>query len=771
MTLDPGSFPKVLTLYLELSQYPILAARIRERMLQELFRRGVIESQSFEAEVNEKAVQSQEREGLLDPYREEQPDVWRTRVEIVRDHLIDFYFAYNLPHELFEELVRQTLAERVPSQDVVLTFHPELAPWDMLFAQGEAYEALPTQQRKPVEHHLKEIKVVLIKTMISDHLRYVGIAKDWFDIAALQSIRARRLGRGKIGGKAGGLMLAECILRKTADPELGETFVVPRSWFLGADVFYQFAQHNNLLGFANHKYKSEAEIRSEYETIRARFRGGRLPEDVADGLREILERVGPAPLIVRSSSLLEDSFGTSFAGKYESHFCPNQGDRRENLRELVRAISLTYASVYSPDALVYRRRMGLLDYDERMAVLIQEVQGREHHGAYLPDAAGVAFSRNAYRWSPRIDRRAGFVRLVWGLGTRAVDPSGGDYPRLVALSHPELRPESGADEILRYSQHLVDLIDLAGKRFTTRRMEEVLTPEHPALRWIAQRHQDGHLQDFVSRPIGMDHADMVITFEGLLGKTEFPQRMRRLLALLEAAYGQPVDTEFALVLEPAGDASGRPRVFLLQCRPQSRLEAEAVRLPRDVPRDKVLFVSRRMVPDGKLSGIRYVVYIPDQAYAGLAHKSQAAQLIGRINDRLAGESFVLIGPGRWGSSNPDLGIPVSYAQIYNAKALVETTGGGQAPEPSYGTHFFQDLIEANIYPLAVARDDPGAEFRYDFFEGCPSILGELLPEFADWSEVVRVIDVPRATGAYLELVMDGDEGAAMAYLGPETSTA
>jgi hypothetical protein len=763
MTLDPGAFPKVLTLYLEISQYPILADRIRERMRLELFRRGVIEPQAFDDEVRQKAIQSQAREGLHDPYVEEKPDVWQARTAIVRDHLTDFYFAYNLPHELFEEVVRQTLAERVPSQDVVLTFHPELAPWDMLFAQGEAYEALPPGERARVEHHLLEIKVVLIKTMISDHLRYVGIAKDWFDIAGLQDIRARRFGRGKIGGKAGGLMLAESILRKTADPELHEAFVVPRSWFLGADVFYQFTQYNNLLGFANHKYRSEAEIRGDYGMIRERYRGGRLPEDVVDGLRGILEQVGKAPLIVRSSSLLEDSFGASFAGKYESHFLPNQGSARDNLRDLVTAVALTYASVYSPDALTYRRRMGLLDYDERMAILIQEVQGRRHGGLYLPDAAGVGFSRNAYRWSPSIDRRAGFVRLVWGLGTRAVDTSAGDYPRLVALSHPDLRPEAGTDEILRYSQHQVDLIDLERREFTTRPVEAALASDHPALRWIAQRHIDGSLQDWVSRPVGGDSRQMVITFHGLLGKTNFARRMRRLLQVLEAAYGEPVDTEFAMVLEQA-DGAARPRIFLLQCRPQSRLEAENVRLPRDVPRERVLFMSRRMVPDGRVSDIRYVVYVPERAYAALPRKSMAAQVIGKLNGRLAGERFLLIGPGRWGSANPDLGIPVSYAQIYNARALVETTGGEHAPEPSYGTHFFQDLLEAQIYPLAVARDDPGGEFQREFFEGSASILGELLPEEAEWAEIVRVIDVPRATGSTIELVMDGDEGAAMAYL-------
>ena len=138
--------------------------------------------------------------------------------------------------------------------------------------------------------------------------------------------------------------------------------------------------------------------------------------------------MGQQPLIVRSSSLLEDNFGTSFAGKYESHFCPNQGTPEENLRDLTQAIARIYASILNPDALLYRRAKGLQDYDERMAILIQVVQGERFGRYYLPHAAGVAFSRNLYRWSPQIRREDGFVRLVWGLGTRAVDRVGNDYP-------------------------------------------------------------------------------------------------------------------------------------------------------------------------------------------------------------------------------------------------------------------------------------------------------------------------------------------------------
>ncbi|MCK5645697.1 MAG: hypothetical protein KAH97_02895, partial [Anaerolineales bacterium] len=519
MVLDPSQFPKVLTVYLELSNYPTLAPLIRERMRREMFKRKVISPKAFESEVQEKAVQSQRREGVVDPLAEEAPDVWANRLAIIRDNLTDFYFAYNLPHDLFEDLLREVLAKRMPSQDVVLTFHPELAPWDMLFAQGEAFEALSHEELRPVEHHLKEIKVVLIKAMISDHLEYVGIAKDWFDISDLQSIRASRLGRGKIGGKAAGVMLAETILRKSNRPDISGSIQIPLSWFLGANVFYRFTQMNELLAFSNQKYRSEQEVREEYPEICEFFRKGTFPDEIVAGLQSILDAIGDLPLIVRSSSLLEDSFGTSFAGKYDSYFCPNQGSPQQNLEQLLYAITSVYASVYSPDVILYRRRMGLLDYDERMAILIQEVKGRRRDKYFFPDSAGVGFSQNHFRWDPRIDRDAGFLRLVWGLGTRAVDRLSADYPRLVALSHPDFRSEVDPARIRRYSQHFVDLIDLEANSLSTLPLGDVVKRNTPFLRYLAQQFTDGYFSDYVSIPLDFESKEVVLTFDGLMRRT------------------------------------------------------------------------------------------------------------------------------------------------------------------------------------------------------------------------------------------------------------
>ncbi len=770
MSFDPTEFPKVLTLYLALSQYPILAPQIRERMRKELFQRGVIRPEAFEIEVVEKAQQSQRREGLSEPANQESAEMWQRRTGIVRDNLTDFYFAYNLPYERFEEILKETLSQRLAPQDIFLTIHPELAPWDMLFAQGEAYEALPQDELTPVEHHLTEIKVVLIKAMLSDHLPYLGIAKDWFDIKDLKKILNNRIGRGKIGGKAAGIMLAENILRKSGKDVLLSDLRFPRSWFLGADVFYQFTQINILFEFANQKYKDEAQVRMEHPEIQRQFQRGNFPEEIITGLRELLKEVGSLPIIVRSSSLLEDSFGTSFAGKYESYFCPNQSTLEENLDSLLIAIKKVYASVYSPDVLLYRRSVGLTDYDERMAILIQEAKGRKHGETYYPDAAGVAFSRNQFRWSPQISRSAGFLRLVYGYGTRAVEHVGDDYPRLVALSHPELRPESSPREVHRYSQSLMDLIDLRRNAFTSRPVADVLTRDTPHLRWIAQLYDQDDLQDLVSMPLKWQPQNIVLSFDGLLRRTTFPDQMRRILDTLENAYKGPVDTEFVLMLEDSANLVPDPVIYLVQCRPQSHLTSESQTIPRDIQPEHRLFLSTRMVPDGRVSDIRYAVYVSPEALLkaeSQGEKMALARLIGRINHQLRGENFILIGPGRWGSNNPDIGIPVTYADIYRARALIELATDARAPEPSYGTHFFQDLLEAQIFPLAISLKNQQDMFNRDFFEKASNALPDLLPEDQAWETVVRIIDIPAAAGGkMIELVMDGDESQALAYLKP-----
>ncbi len=776
MTLPQNATDPLWRIYITLARYPILRTRMRARMRQELFRRGIITPKEFEARVREEAIRSQYAEGLQDPVSEEPAEVWETRLDRVRSHLTDFYFAYNLPLELFEQIVREVLSERQPTaEEIEVSFNPELAPQNLLFEQAYQIQKMPPEERVRHQARLHEIQVVLIRTLISDQLTYVSLAREWLSIEDLDEIRKRKIGPGKIGGKAAGMFLAYRILQRRAPEELRPFIRIPESYYLGADVMYAFMVHNDLMKWADQKYKTEEEIRNDFPKLREEYLRGTFPQDIMERFRELLMTLGNQPIIVRSSSLLEDNFGTSFAGKYESHFLPNQGSLEENLSAFTRAIASIYASALGPDPLLYRRAKGLLDYDERIAILIQTVVGERHDRFYYPEAAGVAFSRNHFRWSPKIRAEDGFVRLVHGLGTRAVDRVGNDYPRLVALSHPTLRPETSVQAIRRYSQHEVDLLDLEDNLFRTLPLTEMVDRRHPAVRYIFSLDEDGYLSSVHMAFVPQSKVNrLVVTFDGWLERTPFARHMRTILRLLEEAYHTPVDLEFAARLVNPDPSSPQVEIAILQCRPQSTLEEVPAQIPAHLePRDVVLS-THQIVPHGKVEGVRYVLFVTPEGYYGRTgepgRRRHLIRTIGRLNARLAGTPFICVGPGRWGSSNPELGVQVGYADIYNARALVELSGsavGPAAPEPSFGTHFFQDLMEAHIYPLAVDLDDPRSTFNRAFFYETPNRLADLLGEAPpDWlADTLRVVAVEDFRPAHtLTLIMNANAQRAVAFV-------
>ncbi len=653
-------------------------------------------------------------------------------------------------------------------------FDPELIPEGRLLEHALSIENIPHEERGALEHHLTELKVVLIRRLISDQLAYINIAKKWFKVKDLAEIYRRKIGLGRIGGKAAGMLLAANILKEVGDDELRASFYVPESFFLGSDVMYIFMAMNGLMYWNDQKYKPEEQIWEEYPQIKRDFEAGSFPPEILIELRDLLASIGDKPLIVRSSSQLEDNFGTAFAGKYDSHFCPNQGTPEENLKALTLGIVRTFASTLKPEALLYRRSKGLQDYDERMAILIQTVQGEKYGRYYLPHGAGVAFSHNLYRWSPQIRREDGFARLVWGLGTRAVERVGNDYPRPVALSHPTLQPDDSPEAIRHYSQQYVDLIDLQENALKSLPVLEVLRPNYPVLRYIAQLEREDYLTTPRSRVMEDEVHWLVITFDELLRRTPFAATLSRMLRLLEEHYHSSVDMEFTVqILDPFTQPPA-VQISLLQCRPQSLMkETQVGKLPSTLSNEDIIFSTRFMVPRGQVANIRHVLFVPPEAYYALdadQARKNSGGVIGRLNSALPDKSFICVGPGRWGSLNTDLGVYVCYSDICNTAALVEVSGKGigMAPEPSLGTHFFQDLMEAQIYPLAVNLDEPNAIFKRTFFYETPNRMAERIKCDESYSRVIRLIDVadyrPRH---HMELMMDDEAGLAVAYLIPD----
>lgn len=607
------------------------------------------------------------------------------------------------------------------------------------------------------------LRIGLLRRLMKDQLEFLNASRDLVRVSDFAPVSERIVqapqSHGHLGGKSAGLFVAQQVLRRApGEYEHLRRVRVPRTWYISSDVLLDFIHHNDLEDVYKRKYQEIDEVRREYPGVVAVFKRSRFPPVISQGLAAALDDLGEKPLIVRSSSLLEDRTGTSFSGKYKSLFLANQGSKRERLDALEDAIAEVYASVFGPDPIQYRSERDLLAFHEEMGVMIQEVVGCRAGRYYLPVYGGVAFSHNEFRWSPRISRSDGLVRLVPGLGTRAVDRLTDDYPTLLAPGQPGLRVNASPDEIIRYSPRMVDVIDLEAGTFETIPVETLLREagnKLPMIKRLVSR-IDG---DMVRPPSGLsldfERDDYVVTFHGLVGDTPFVGRLHDMLELLENRLGYPVDIEFA---------SDGTDLYLLQCRAQSRgAESAPAPIPRDLPREKVLFTANRHITNGQLADITHVVYVDPDAYGELGDSAEMREIgraVGRLNKLLPKRQFVLIGPGRWGSRGDiRLGVPVTYADISNTAMLVEVARrrGNYVPDLSFGTHFFQDMVEAGIRYLPLYPDEPGAVFSDRFFQRGTNLLPELLPDSAHLADVVHVIDVPQRTGGQVLKVLMNEE--------------
>ncbi len=746
---------------------PHLAERIHRELLMELHRRGLATID----EIHDQArVRSGERvaEAQYDPNQPERPR-WdareRAHVETITREYVSKHFSLADIDDLVNlTLKREEVSNLETSANRGNVSFRELA--DMI----HRFCKLPLGETRLAPAEVMGTRVALTRHLVSDQLEFIGIAKNHLQIRDFEHITQRMVGSdtgiGRIGGKAGGMMLAHRILASAEnDPNVFLPLAIPESWYLRSDVVEDFIRLNRLDEYQSQKYKPIDEVAREYPLIKGVFRNGEFALKVVHELRRILGHIGNHPLIVRSSSLLEDRLGTAFCGKYASVFVANQGpDLEHRLRILLGAIAEVYASIMAPDPILYRREHNLIDYVEEMAVLIQKVVGFKFGDYFLPAFAGVGFSRNEYRWSPRIKREDGLLRMVMGLGTRAVDRSGADYPRMVALGHPTLRPESSVTDIVRCAQHLIDVIDLKKNRLQQVRLQELLAHgmDFPMLDKIVSLHRDGDIYAPTGLHVDADPSQLCITFDKLLRETPFVPRVRGMLQRLEQEYGMPVDVEFACDGE---------KFYLLQCRTQSQAkEVAPVKVPKDVPEQDIIFDAHRFVRTGLLEGLEYIVYVNLAGYDALATRQQrneVARTVGHVNHALPPKSFVLIGPGRWGSNDILLGVPIRYADINRCRLLIEVARhkDGFAPEVSFGTHFFQDLVEADIHYLPLYPDEPGNHFNEEFLMQAPNRLASLSADDAEYADVVRVIHVPAVThGRRLTVAMDGATDHALAFL-------
>ncbi|MFQ5413905.1 MAG: PEP/pyruvate-binding domain-containing protein [Phycisphaerae bacterium] len=748
-----------------LLNYPQLAERIHRQLLIALHTRGIVTIDSIQDQAQRDA--GSDPPSVNDDPNQAERDRWDDNARDSAERIVKAYVTTHFTVDDVDDLVNLTVKrEGVHSLEDVANLpnvsHRQLADEVHRFCE------LPLGETQLAPAEVVGTRVALTRHFISDHLEFLGLAKGHLRIRDFDDITRRMVGRddgiGRIGGKAGGMILAYRILADAErDTEPFLPIAMPESYFLRSDVVEDFLQLNRLDEYKSQKYKPIDQVTREYSLIKGVFRNGDFPIEIKHKLWAILAEIGTHPLIVRSSSLLEDRIGTAFCGKYASVFLANQGSPEHRFRALLGAIAEVYASIMAPDAILYRQEHNLIDYVEEMAVLIQKVVGTRIGPYFLPVLAGVGFSRNDYRWAPRITREGGLGRLVMGLGTRAVDRSGPDYPRMVALAAPTLRPESTAREIRRCAQDKLDVIDLEHNCFASVRRGAVLAAcdDIPMLDRIVSIYRDDELFAPTGACVDADPSTLCITFEKLLTSTPFPERLRSILSRLEDAYGVPMDIEFA---------SDGQKLYILQCRTQSQAdECEPVDIPR-VPDEAVIFDAVRYVRTGLIENIEYVLYVDPDTYDAVPTRQRRigiARAIGRLNHALDRRSFILVGPGRWGSNDIRVGVPVRYADINRSCMLIEVARrrGGFLPEVSFGTHFFQDLVEAGIHYLPLYPDTDGTRFNQDFLCRTPNALADIVPADADFATDIRVIHVPAvAQGRTLTVAMDATADRAIAYL-------
>ncbi len=683
--------------------------------------------------------------------------------------------ADNIPEEILFNRIQKWIKED-RSSDLIKTLESQDTSLSEISDAIRKYYHIAPEKFEMSPAAVKGLRVSLLRRFFTDHIDFINIAKEYIKITDFYNLINRMVfpqtSHGKLGGKSAGLFLAKKILERTSQAAgISLEVKTPKTWYIASDGILHFMHYNDLEDAYEQKYKDIEEVRLEYPQIVQVFKNSEFPPDMVKGLSMALDDFGDKPLIVRSSSLMEDQLGAAFSGKYKSLFLANQGPKKQRLAALLDAVAEVYASTFGPDPIEYRAERGMLDFHEEMGIMIQEVVGTRVGKYYLPSFAGVAFSNNEFRWSPRIKRDDGLLRIVPGLGTRAVDRVGDDYPILAAPAQPNLRVNVTPEEIVRYSPKYADVINLETNEFQTVEVEKLLEEighNYPMFENVFSEITGTMVRPIMGMSAEINPRNLIPNFESLFSRTNFLSDVNLILNTLEEKLHTPVDIEFAF--------DGKD-FYLLQCRPQYYQEDEGpAELPLDYPKEKIIFTAEKFVSNGKVNDITHIVYVDPLKYSEISDFAKLKKIgwvVGKLNKLLPKRQFILMGPGRWGSKGDiKLGVSVTYSDINNTAMLIEIARkkGNYVPDLSFGTHFFQDLAESEIRYLPLYPDDKGIIFNEKFFTESPNKLLIFVPEAEELAGVVRVIDVPEvADGQILKVLMNSELGKAMAILTPERS--
>lgn len=567
----------------------------------------------------------------------------------------------------------------------------------------------------------EERKRELCRSMMTSDPRLIRTILTYFDEEDFQNIQDHKTGGGVIGGKACGFLLVEKMMDVLL-PEYRDRWTHCPSWFVGTDVFCQ-------------------------------VQDGKPIEEFREEFKRILDYFDGAPFIVRSSSLMEDGYDNAFFGKYESVFCANQGTEEERVTEILNAAGKVYDSVQNQEAMEYRRKWHRRDQEEKMGLLIQKVAGERIGDFYFPAIAGMGCSYNPYKWMEHINPEAGMLRLVVGLGTRAVTRTPGDYPRLVGLDCAQGNLWGSVGEKHKYSQRQVDVVDLVKKEISTKSLSEIMEIMPKGYRKLTLE-RDTDAEEVLARR-GDYRRIYFADCQGMVEDRIFIRMMKTLLKKLEENYHQPVDIEFAVTTSEEGVWN----VTLVQCRPLRSGISDQVKIPKDVDDEFLFDVRRTSMRRSKEQNLDYIVWVDPQAYYEYPYKKKpdVGRVVGKINHYLerTEEKALLLAPGRIGTSSPELGVPVAYADISSFGAICEVAYGkvGYRPELSYGSHMFQNLVEADVYYGAINENSKTRIYRPDMLKEFPEVTIDLAGNIEPELEVIiKVFDVKESAVLYLDAV-------------------
>ncbi|WP_246067149.1 PEP/pyruvate-binding domain-containing protein [Paenibacillus koleovorans] len=605
--------------------------------------------------------------------------------------------------------------------------------WDVLFKNAEETLDLEPEQKEST-------KRLLMSILIGHESRMFELCNRYFTLADILKIASREVGTGFIGGKSVGMLIARKILERDGNGRFAPYMEPHDSFFIGSDVFYTYIVQNGWWKLRTKQRTSEGYFKYAPE-LGEKMLNGKFPANIREKFIQVLEYYGQSPLIVRSSSLLEDNFGNAFAGKYESVFCVNQGTLEERCEAFEQAIRIVYASTMSEEAIAYRMNRGLSEKDEQMAILVQRVSGDHYNQLFFPHLAGVGNSSNLYVWNKKINMDAGMLRMVFGLGTRAVDRTVGDYARIVSLDDPSRLPLMNVEDYKKFSQHYVDVLSLKENKLTSLSSDEIMHQDLKVNKGLFASIDYQTEERMKQLGITGRSTPYIVDFQQLLGRTEFPALMRDMLSLLSKVYEYPVDIEFTANF--TGDNSFT--INLVQCRPlQTRGLGKSVEFPQLSDVQDCFFSSNGDFIGGNVRlPIDYVVLVRAKPYLerGEQGKYAVARQVGKINSALKGRNAMLVGPGRWGTSTPSLGVPVHFAELSNMSVICEVASseGGMAPELSYGSHFFQDLVETGIFYAAIFSGRKDVVYNPEVILERENLLASLLPGSGEpFTDVIHV---------------------------------